>query len=237
MSTSEMKVECRSCGVHVPAENLNIDKLVAKCGACNAVFGFDVAGGSAHRRQRANIAMPRGVTVENQGGDLVIVRSWRSVFLVVFLTVFTVIWNGITWTFFIGTLASGLWPLTAFLSIFLVVGALVGYATLCVLLNSTEIRVSNRRLTVKHGPLPVPGGVDVDPSEIEQLWVEQSISHSRSDNGTSSTSVSYPLYMRLKNGSKKALLRSVGDSELSIYLEQQVEEFLGIQDRAVRGEY
>jgi hypothetical protein len=43
--------------------------------------------------------------------------------------------------------------------------------------------------------------------------------------------------MRLKNGSKKALLRSVSDSELSIYLEQQVEEFLGIQDRAVRGEY
>lgn len=237
MSANEMKVECRSCGAGVAAENINIDKLVAKCGACNAVFGFDVSGGSAHRRERANVAMPKGVTVENQGGDLVIVRSWRSVFLVVFLTVFTLIWNGITWPFFISTLAEGPGFITAFLSIFILVGALVGYATLCVLFNSTEIRVSNRRLTVNHGPLPVPGSVDVDPSNVEQLWVEQSISHNRSNDGSSRTSVSYPLYLRLKDGAKKALLRNVSDSDLSIFLEQQIEEFLGIEDRAVRGEY
>ena len=142
------------------------------------------------------------------------------------------------WPFFLGTLDDGEWFVTAFLSIFIFIGACVAYFTIAILLNTTEIRVSNRRLTVKHGPVPVPGNVEVESSDIDQLWVEQKISTSSSSNSTStSTSVSYPLYLRTKDGTRKVLMRSSHDSELSLFLEQQIEDFLGIEDRAVRGEY
>jgi len=232
-----MQIECQSCGAEVPADNINLEKLVAKCEQCNAVFGFDVAGGQVARRDRPNIGMPKGLTVENFGSELIITRSWRHPVLIVFMVIFTLFWNGMVWPFFIGSLNSDEWFISAFLSIFVFVGALVGYFTLGVLLNSTEIRVSSRRLTVKSGPLPFPGNVDVDSSQIDQLWVEQSISHNRSNNGTSSTSVSFPVYMRLKDGKRKALIRSSHDSEMSLFLEQEIETFLGIEDRAVRGEF
>ena len=39
-----MRVSCKSCGAAVPAANLNLDRMVAKCGACHAVFAFAVDG-------------------------------------------------------------------------------------------------------------------------------------------------------------------------------------------------
>ena len=232
-----LHLECRSCGSAIAAEHINIDRLVAMCSACSAVFGFDLNGGAAMRRDRSKIAMPKSVSVENQGGDLVIVHRWRSPIVVAFLVVFAVGWNSIAWSMFLVTLSEETWFISAFLSIFLMVGAGVGYLALAMLLNSSEIRVSRRELTVKHGPMPFPGAVAVDPGDIEQVWVEQKISHSSSSKGRSSTSVSYPVCMRLKDGTRKVLLRNVTDSELALFVEQQIETHLGIEDQAVRGEF
>tara|TARA_R110002072_G_scaffold243682_1_gene402806 strand:+ start:160082 stop:160795 length:714 start_codon:yes stop_codon:yes gene_type:complete len=237
MSGEVMRVDCRNCGESVSADNINIDKLVAKCGACHAVFGFDVAGGATKPRKRENIAMPKSVTVENQGGELVIVHRWRSIVAVLFLTVFTLIWNSITWTFFVIMWQEGQGFVMAFLSIFVAVGVGVAYLTLGILLNSTEIRVSGRRLTVKSGPLPMPGSVDVRSEDIDQVWVEEKVSHSNSRQGHSSTSVHYPVFLRMKDGTKKTLARYGQDSDLSLFLEQEIETHLGIEDRPMRGEF
>ena len=230
-----MHIECRNCGRQIAAADINIERLIAKCGACHAVFGFDLQGGSPPRRQRSKVAMPKSVAVDNQGGELVIVHRWRSVVAVVFLSIFALVWNGISWTFFLAMLSEAPWYVAAFLSVFLLVGAVVGYLALAMMLNSSEIRVAARRLTVKHGPLPFPGGVDVHSDDIEQLWVEQKISHSNSSRG-SSTSVTYPVCMRMKNGTRKHLLRNVQDSELALFVEQEIEAFLGIEDREMPGE-
>jgi hypothetical protein len=237
MSGDVMHVECRNCGETVSAEDINIDKLVAKCGACHSVFGFDIAGGKSDTRKRTAIAMPKSMTVENQGGELVITHRWRNLVVVIFLTIFTLVWNGMVWTFFSITLAEGLGLFAAFLSIFMVVGVGLAYLTLAIMLNSTEIRASSRRLTVKSGPLPFPGSVDVHSEDIDQIWVEENISQSRSSNGRTSTSVHFPVFMRMQDGTKKTLLRYGQDSDMSLFLEQQIEMHLGIEDRAVRGEF
>ncbi|MFT4844098.1 MAG: hypothetical protein ACJA0V_000382 [Planctomycetota bacterium] len=113
----------------------------------------------------------------------------------------------------------------------------LAYLTLAIMLNSTEIRASSRRLTVKSGPLPFPGSVDVHSEDIDQIWVEEKISQSRSSKGRTSTSVHFPVFMRMQDGTKKTLLRYGQDSDMSLFLEQQIEMHLGIEDRAVRGEF
>lgn len=238
MSGDVMRIECRSCGEVVSAEDINIDKMVAKCSSCHAVFGFQLEGEARPKRERANVAMPKSVTVEDFGGELVITHRWRNIVAVIFLVIFSVIWNGVTWTFFVSMLdEDGMGFFALFLSLFVVVGLFVGYFTLAVMLNSTEIRVSSRRLTVKHGPLPVPGSVDIPSDQIDQVWVEEKISTSRGSDGHTSTSVHYPVFARMTDGTKKVLIRYGHDSDLSLFLEQEIEEHLGIEDRAVRGEF
>ena len=47
-----MRVSCKSCGAAIPAANLNLDRMVAKCGACHAVFAFAVDGAAPPTRPR-----------------------------------------------------------------------------------------------------------------------------------------------------------------------------------------
>ncbi|MFT4512967.1 MAG: hypothetical protein ACI89X_004784 [Planctomycetota bacterium] len=236
MSGDVMHVDCRNCGKAVSAEDINIDKLVAKCGSCHAVFGFDIEGGKSETRARTNIAIPKSVTVENQGGELVITYRWRNIILVIFLMFFALVLNGATWMFLLGSM-DGPGFITGFLAIFVLVGAGVIYLTLAIILNSTEIRASSRQLTVKSGPLPFPGSVDVRSEDIDQVWVEEKITSNRSNNGHNSTSVHYPVFMRMKDGTKKMLMRYSRDSDLSLFIEQEIETHLGIEDRAMRGEF
>ena len=232
-----MQIQCKSCGKAIAADNVNIEQMVAKCTACNAVFGFHAPGSKPAVRQRPTVGMPKGMVVEDQGGELVFTVAWRKPLLVLFLTVFVLIWNGVTWPFFAITYEEGPWFLTAFLSVFVLVGLLMAYVWLCVFFNATEIRVNQAMLVVQHGPLPVPGNCRLRVDEIEQLYVEQKISHNRSSDGHSTTSVSYPLCAQLKDGSRKIVLRTLSDSDTSLYFEQQIEQYLGIEDREMPGEY
>ncbi len=71
-----MHLACRQCGRELPAEDLDLDRRVASCRNCNAVFSFaadtgERAGsGSGARRLRPTVALPRGITAEERGGDL-----------------------------------------------------------------------------------------------------------------------------------------------------------------------
>lgn len=234
-----MKVQCKSCGTTVPADNLNLDRMVAKCASCHAVFAFSVDGQQPPSREpaerpRGDVPRPARLEIERFGGELVITRRWWSTVAVVFLTIFTIVWNGISWTGFVMVL--GEVPLAAlFVGLFVLIGALVGYITICVMLNSTVITVG-RELTIRHGPMPVPGNRTLAAGELDQLYVTEHISTSTSDNGRRSTSVSYQLRARLKDGSGVKLLRAVPEAEEALYLEQLIEEELGIEDAPVRGE-
>ena len=119
---------------------------------------------------------------------------------------------------------------------FVLAGLGIGYLTLCVALNTTTIRVDGRRLTVRHSPLPFFGQIDLDATKIAQLYVQQAITRSSSDNSMS-TNVSYALHARMEDGSRKTIARSLPDSDEGLFLEQEIEDHLGVVDRPVRGEY
>src|SRR5262245_30407928 len=91
-----MHLTCKSCGQSIPAEDMNLDRLVAKCRSCNAVFGFAEDLGlpaEGKRRKREEVPLPEGITAEETGEGLALVRRWYSSKLI-FLVFFCAIWDG-----------------------------------------------------------------------------------------------------------------------------------------------
>ena len=238
-----MRVNCKSCGAAIPAQNLNLDRMVAKCGACHAVFAFAVDGaapppGASAGPEAGAVPRPQGLMLDRMGGELTITKRWFSWVLVIFFSVFTVAWNGVSWFMMLSALsefgeAGGY--VAAFLGLFCFVGALMAYFTLAVMVNATVITVG-RELTVRQGPLPMPGNRTLSASEVGQLYVTERVSRSSSNHGRSSISITFDLRARLKNGDGVILLRSLVEAEEALYLEQLMEAELGIQNEPVRGE-
>ena len=72
-----MDIKCPHCSRVVQAENINIQSCIAKCGYCNAVFGFaDKVPGAAPASSKRTVEMPKNYTMENEGVDLVLTRRW-----------------------------------------------------------------------------------------------------------------------------------------------------------------
>ena len=83
-----VEIKCRSCKASVQVENVNLDRMLAKCTACNSVFDISTqvphaaapypAGGAPPRRERGNLPMPKGMDVEWGGSMLQITSKWKS---------------------------------------------------------------------------------------------------------------------------------------------------------------
>ncbi|MCK5940786.1 MAG: hypothetical protein KAI24_02355 [Planctomycetes bacterium] len=233
-----MQVNCKSCGAQVPAEDLNLERMVAKCARCDAVFAFRVDGQEplargAAGRPASGVARPKALQIDRLGGELTITRRWGSGCAVVLFLAFTLLWNGLCWTGFFVVL-NAFPPAAIFVGLFLAVGVGLAYLTLTLMFNSTVITVG-RELVVRHGPLPVPGNRTIPRADLDQLYVVQVISSGRSNRGHR-TSVSHRLRARLQDGSGVTLLRAVADVEEALYLEEVIERELGIENEPVRGE-
>ncbi len=115
---------------------------------------------------------------------------------------------------------------------FILVGMGTGYLALCHLLNSSRLSVSRGTLSLTHGPLPF-GGKEYDASELDQLYCQRY---------TAGRVNHQPVYafrvqILLKDGSQQELVSGLDTLDEALYLEQEFEERLGIEDRPVPGEH
>ena len=231
-----MRLVCPTCGTAVAAEDMNLERAMARCRKCNEVFGF--AGQVAGSREpylgralpRAEVPLPKRFRIED-GSPFRIIHRWfgPKAFLFVFFTVF---WDGVVAVFVAGIIKGAIpLPVLAFISLHLAVGVGVAYYTLALFINRTAVEVDGDRLRVTHGPLPWPGNRDLGTGELQQLWSRERIS--RSKNGTS---VTYEVHAALKSGSVVQLLTGLDAPEQALFVEQQLESRLGIRDAPVEGE-
>ena len=117
---------------------------------------------------------------------------------------------------------------------FLIIGISVSYRTLCYFLNHSELHVENGQLTVRHGPIPAfKWNKTIATSDIEQIYVmEKTRTHKRR--------TYYTYQLRAKTaGRKDQLLLNLEEvsSEKIQQIEEQLEQFLGIEDQKISGEY
>ncbi len=227
---------CKTCGEGIRAEDVNIDLAIAKCGACNAVFGFaDQLDGdepTRGRRKRGAVPLPAGVKVDELGPGLTLVRRWFSpvLFFLLFFCIawdaFLVFWYGMAFT------EDAPWIMIVFPVAHVAVGVGLTYFTIAGFLNRTVVRVANGRLTVRHGPMPWFGNHTLPDGEIEQLYCTEHVSRSRN----SGPSITYRVNAALRNGGKLKLLSGLNEVDQALFIEEKLEHHLGIRDRPVRGE-
>ncbi len=227
-----MQINCRQCGAEIPADNINLDRLVAKCSECNSVFSLADQFGEAdgyRTFKKFDTPLPKGIKVDNFGGELLISYRWFGP-KIIFMTFFALLWNGFM-VFWYGTAISNrIWIMALFGLMHAGVGVGLIYYVLAGYLNTTVVKVGMSDLEIKHGPLPYPG------KRLERAFIRQLYCKERVHRNKNSTSYSYEVHAITKEGKHEKLLSGLDKSEQALYLEQEIERYLGLSDRPVRGE-
>jgi hypothetical protein len=163
--------------------------------------------------------------------ELAINYRWRSP-AAYFLIFFCLFWDGFLVFWYGIGLATGEMPTMFFLFplIHVAVGIGLTYYTVCLFVNTTQIRADQRTLKVNHGPLPWPrGNKEIAVRDVQQLYVKENVG--------SKGQRSYVLKALLNSGDDITLLPSVNASaEALLQLERSVEDYLGIPDQPTAGE-
>ena len=109
------------------------------------------------------------------------------------------------------------------------VGVGLTYYTLAGFLNRSQLVIDRETFSVSHGPLPWLGYLSVPVTQVKQLYC-------KGKPGKGNNASTFQLSVILKDGRKKDLLSDLDSPEIGFYIEHQIEKWLKITDRPVRGE-
>ena len=106
--------------------------------------------------------------------------------------------------------------------------------------NKHRVRVDGARLEVTQGPLPWPGARKLNASDIEQLYATEHEARTETDEGgkpAAKISKYYRLLAKTRTSGNVAILSGLRDPLQALWLEQEIERVLGIDDKQVAGEH
>jgi predicted RNA-binding Zn-ribbon protein involved in translation (DUF1610 family) len=221
---------CPSCGGKTTFQN-NTSRMV--CQYCGNEHIFQLEQPAAQSRgglPRPTTPRPNSIKVQMRGSELMITWRWFSaryiplIFFCIAWDAFLVFWYGMAF----GTNAP--WIFTVFPIGHLAVGVGMSYYTLAGLFNHTTIKLNGEQFLVQHDPFPWFGEVKVPLTDLRQLYCLEKRAKTREG------STSYELAAMLADGRKLTLLSSLDSPEIGLFLEQQVESWLHIEDVPVAGE-
>lgn len=227
-------MRCPSCASNLRAQDLDAARGIATCSYCGALMNLAASTPAAAAPAfvpRPEVPLPGRITVTKREQGLELRLRWfRPAAL--FLLGFAIIWDGFLFFWYSMAVAGEApWILFVFPLIHVAVGIGITYTALATLLNTTRIQVGRRELTVHSGPLPWRGSRRIERSRIAQLYGRRKLHHGR--NGPQA---SYELWVALTDGSRSRLLGMGLDEDQTLYLEQRLEQALGLQDRPEAGE-
>jgi hypothetical protein len=172
---------------------------------------------------------PKDVTIQKQGDRLELSWRWFS-WKFIPLAFFCVAWDGFLCFWYSIAFSSGApWIMIVFPVAHLAVGVGLTYYTLAGFLNSSQLVVDRDTFSVSHGPMPWLGTLRVPVTQVAQLYCKEKP-------GKENSSTTYQMSVILKDGRKKDLLSNLDSPEIGFYIEHQIETWLNIPDRPVRGE-
>lgn len=228
-----MDITCKRCGALIPADDVNLTTLAARCRSCNAVFSIADqlgVGEGFTPGPRLDVPLPERFSVEHPGGALRVSWRWFTP-VAIFLAVFALFWNGFICFWVAGSIASGAGAFALFATLHVLAGVVLAYTALAQFLNTSSVEASYGMITVRHGPLPWPGNQQLSRDAIRQLYCVERMRRTR--NGQS---VTYELQAVKADGASAAVVKGLTSAEQALFLEQELERFLGIRDEPVRGE-
>lgn len=230
-----LQIHCPKCDHDIPAEDINIDKALAKCGNCNNVFSFEENVSSPMRR-RSEVFLPENIELEEYSDELTIFYKWRKAKKKSpFLIFFGMLWNMMLIPFVIAAISSGSAAFLLGISIHLLVGVGFIFYILTHIMNTTYITVDDYELSIEHRPISVPliaKNQYYDVRDFEQLYAKKYVTHQ-----TNGVNVyAYGVYAQLKNEEDFKIIGGFKSKNKALFIEQEIELFLGIKDQMVDGE-
>jgi len=174
---------------------------------------------------------PKEFKVYEDPHELHITYKWFTP-AAIFLSFFSVIWMGFL-AFWYSMAFIGGAPLIFFLFplLHLAAGIFISHQALSMIFNTTDISVSRGQLSITHAPIPAfKGNQHFETAEIDQIYVKEKTGNKGAK--------SYHLRAKLINGKDVPVLKITGmTSERARELEVLLEQYIGISDQPVRGEY
>jgi hypothetical protein len=228
-----VRLRCPNCDAEVQADAIDIDLLVATCGACGMSFDFgDQFAAESGTRNSVRQAVPRptNIRIEQSGSEIIFRRRWLTPAVFV-LALIAGIWNGLMVLWFGVTLVTGTGSIGTVGGAYIMIGLFLAYITLAGFLNSTVIQVGRGSLQVRHIPLPWFGNRRLETVDIEQIYCKAIPHHRRSG-----VHFTHEVHVARRKGDPVKLLIGLPDAAQALFLEQEIEHYLGIPDRPVRGE-
>lgn len=233
-SRKEHLLKCPSCNHFIKADDININKLIAKCSNCSHVFSFEnVQARDLGVYTRPDMLIPSGLEVLKLQSELDIQVNWfrnvsKSSFA--FTMLFTLIWNLVLLPFVIMALVTGAYNILLFTSAHVAVGIAMLMRMIAMFINTTHINVSRSSLEITTTPLPslFRRNKKIPVDRVQQLYVTRYVDSRTNGN----PNYAFALYAVLKNGEKLQLVKGMNEATQK-YLEYEIESFLGIKDRPV----
>jgi len=176
------------------------------------------------------LGLPDKIHVQHQGPVLEITRRWFGGKHVL-MAVFTVGWNAFLFFWYSQALQGDDLVVILFPLIHVAVGVSLIYQTLSGFLNRTSIRVTYEQLRIRHYPIPHWRNRTILSRDLIQLYSKEKTKRS-----SKNTSVTYEMHALTRDGKNVKLLSGLDSSEQALYIEQEIERYLGIRDEPVRGE-
>lgn len=238
------EIKCKYCGMPVPPAQVDVVLCVARCAQCGAIFDFaaqlpvaSLPDTVSRAPGRSPVPLPRILSVAQTETELRLTRywvSWQALGLVVVSVAV-----GCRVLDFGGQLLQGLarQPFTFSLLCFpvtagLLVGVGVVYYVAAQLCNRTIITANREMLDLYSGPLWVPGDRRFRPADVQQLYCVERPPPA----GHQAANFKYEVRVQLRNGQTHTLLTKLPEADQALYIEQEIERFLGIPDVSMPGE-
>lgn len=228
-----MGFRCKRCGAEILPQDVDAQRLIAKCRACNTLFdAYSAPEGTAlvpSKRERTP-RPPEDVTFDPgrrpaPAGYRVALGGPGVPLQVTLPTSRSTRNQGCGWTLFIavaGAIVIGIahGDLRGAAAVVAGVAVLsVSYMLLAGLVNTTTVTADETALSVVSGPIPLLRRIQIPSSSIEQLFVVE----------TRQRSV---LLALLRDGTQRPLVMSERAEDL-LFIEREVERRLGIENRPV----
>jgi hypothetical protein len=178
-----------------------------------------------------DIGIPENIEISTSFQQLRIVRRWFS-FKFVLLTLFVFFWDSLLISWYSRAFSSQNIFLLLFPLLHVAAGLGLTYYVLTGYLNKTFIEVDFNSLTIRHGPIPFWGNKDLSSKTLIQLYCKRD-EYPINRNGLSSSYAVHAITIDRKN---IKLITGLDSREQAFFIEQEIEKFLHIQDKPVKGE-
>ena len=230
-------LDCPKCSHFISSAEIDLETETASCSDCGHDFSFnDQLKKDPHRRPE--VIIPDSVDALRLQSMLEIVVDWyrsSAKRTVIHLVSGTFFWNLLLIPLVLFLIYQGSLFFALLMGGHVITGIFLLIQLLAIFFNKTHIKVDKSGIRISHSPinniLNKPKNIPVE--EIKQLYV---VRYTQKYNPKDKRGIqAYALFVILKNNKRVELLRGM-NRESQLYLEQEIETYLGIQDSPVRGE-